>query len=63
MIKTTWIYKEKDDYFTRYPDASSILYDCSASTARTVTREELEMPAGPRNISQNNYGEAFQISL
>lgn len=63
VIKTTWIHMKRDIWYTRYLDASYTLYDCSASTARTVTREELVELAGPRNVSQGNYGEGEPLPM
>ncbi len=61
VIKTTWRYKEQDDWYTQYYDDSYILYDMESSTANYIKRDRLKEIVGERNISSVEYGVPIEM--
>ena len=56
VIKTAWIYQEKEDWYIQYYDDSYILYDMTASTATDIARDDLIKIVGTRNVYTGEYG-------
>lgn len=63
IVKTTWRYKEKDDWYTQYFDESYLIYDAVSQTARYISREDLIDLVGRRNISKGEYGEKIAMPM
>ena len=55
VVKTSWRYRKKDDYFFQYYDEVYVLYDMTESTAEVISREALITLLGTRNVY--TYGE------
>ena len=61
VIKTSWRYKEKDNYFIQYYDDAYTLYDMSAGTATDISRDDLVAIIGSRNVYMGEYGIEIEI--
>ena len=63
VIKTAWRYKEADNYFLQYYDASYVLYDMSAGTATNISRDDLVPIIGTRNVYMGEYGKGIEMPM
>ncbi len=63
VIKTSWRYKEKDDWYIQYYDESYTLYDMSARTATDISRDDLVAIIGTRNVYMGEYGTEIEMPM
>lgn len=63
VIKTSWRYKEKDDWYIQYYDDSYTLYDMSAGTATDISRDDLVAIIGTRNVYMGEYGIGIEMPM
>lgn len=64
VIRTYWIYEDKNDRYTHYYDDSYILYDAANKTARDISPQELiDMFGYRRDVSILDYGESIAIAM
>ena len=63
VIKTSWRYKEKDNYFIQYYDDAYTLYDMSAGTATDISRDDLVAIIGTRNVYMGEYGIGIEMPM
>ena len=61
VIKTTWLYKEKDNWYIQYYDDSYILYDMTERTANDISRDDLVAIIGTRNVYMGEYGIGIEM--
>ncbi len=63
VLKTSWRYKEEDDWYVQYHDESYILYDMEAGTATDISREDLIEIVGTRNVYQREFGVPIHMPM
>ena len=63
VIKTSWRYMEKDDWFIQYYDDSYVLYDMTAGSATDISRDDLIAIVGTRNVYTGEYGKGILMPM